>query len=76
MMRSISIPVPEPLLEATGGSLGPLRAEFRRRLAVWLLAEGRLSPENAAAMAGVPVRELLQGAATEKGDRSIFWLTW
>jgi len=64
MMRSISIPVPEPLLEAAGGSLGPLRAEFRRRLALWLLADGRLSAENAAAMAGVPVSGLLQGAET------------
>jgi putative transposase len=60
MMRSISIPVPEQLLAATGGAIEPLRIEFRRRLAVGLLNEGRLSRENAAAMAGVPVGEFLQ----------------
>ncbi len=74
MMRSISIPVPEQLFKAAGGSLGPLRAEFRRRLAVWLSAEGRLSAEDAAAMAGVPVEELSPGgdaAARQVFERSV-----
>ncbi len=68
MKRSISIPVPEPLLEAIGGSRGPLRSEFRRQLAVWLLAEGRLTVENAAAMGGVSVGELLQDAETARSQ--------
>jgi putative transposase len=57
-MKTIRIPVPEALFEAEGGTIARLEDEIRLRVAGWLLAEDRLSPEQAAAMAGRTVSEL------------------
>ncbi|MCY2995206.1 MAG: hypothetical protein NTY19_46195 [Planctomycetota bacterium] len=71
-MNSITIPVPDELLKASGGSLEALERELRCRLARQLLQENRLSADAAALMAGVPS---LDGGGPQAGIPSPLALT-